>query len=140
MLSPLAKDNSTPLLYEAVVRKLVYAPKSQKINVCLLESADESIISDDFFLNQEPIYQWHYFVHYQGWNVKWDRWVDEDQLYEDTPDARILAKRLKEESKCLKKKGNSQKKVIEVMQRIVRLEQELREKQAPIMISQMNPW
>jgi len=55
--------------------------------------------------------------------------VDEDQLYGDTEGARTLAKRLKEETKCLKK-GSSQKKVLEVMQRIVRLEQELREKQA----------
>jgi len=127
----LAKDTTTPLLYEAVVRKFVFAPKSKKVNICLLESPEESLDEDglDAIMGAEPVYSWHYFVHYQGWNVKWDRWVGEDQLYADTDAARVLAKRLKEESKCLKK-GASQKKVIETMQRIVRLEQDLREKLA----------
>eukprot|EP00550_Attheya_septentrionalis_P008606 CAMPEP_0198295894 /NCGR_PEP_ID=MMETSP1449-20131203/30181_1 /TAXON_ID=420275 /ORGANISM="Attheya septentrionalis, Strain CCMP2084" /LENGTH=465 /DNA_ID=CAMNT_0043996329 /DNA_START=143 /DNA_END=1536 /DNA_ORIENTATION=+ len=127
----LAKDTTTPLLYEAVVRKLVYAPISRCINVCLLESAEEGIDDNelDAVMGQEPVYSWHYFVHYQGWNVKWDRWVSEDQLYADTEASRTLAKRLKEEAKCLNR-GSSPKKTMEVMQRIVRLEQELREKQA----------
>jgi mortality factor 4-like protein 1 len=128
----LSKDMDTPLLYEAVVRKLVYAPKSKKLNICLLESPDEGLLQDELqsiMDNQEQVYSWHYFVHYHGWNVKYDRWVDEDQLFPDTLESRALAKRLKEESKCLKK-GASQKKVLEVMQRIVRLERELREKLA----------
>lgn len=115
------------------MRKLVYAPKSKKINICLLESPDESLLEDEFqsIMDQQEqqACSWHYFVHYHGWNVKYDRWVDEDQLFPDTPESRILAKRLKEESKCLKR-GASQKKVLEVMQRIVRLERELREKLA----------
>eukprot|EP00978_Attheya_sp_CCMP212_P026947 scaffold89599_cov55-Attheya_sp.AAC.2 len=56
-----------------------------------------------------------------GWNVKWDRWVSEDQLYAGTEASRTLAKRLKEEAKCLNR-GSSPKKTME-------LEQELREKQ-----------
>jgi hypothetical protein len=24
--------------------------------------------------------QWHYFVHFQGWNRKWDRWVEQQTL------------------------------------------------------------
>jgi mortality factor 4-like protein 1 len=127
----LAKDTTTPLLYEAVVRKIVFAPKSKKVIICLLESTEETIDDDnlDAIMDQEAVYSWHYFVHYLGWNVKWDRWVDEDQLFDNTEGARVLAKRLKEESKCLKR-GASKKKVIETMQRIVRLEQELKEKQA----------
>ena len=42
----LAKDNTTPLLYEAVVRKIVYALKSQKINIRLMESSEEGIEDD----------------------------------------------------------------------------------------------
>eukprot|EP00557_Chaetoceros_sp_GSL56_P011406 CAMPEP_0176480254 /NCGR_PEP_ID=MMETSP0200_2-20121128/2180_1 /TAXON_ID=947934 /ORGANISM="Chaetoceros sp., Strain GSL56" /LENGTH=484 /DNA_ID=CAMNT_0017876363 /DNA_START=23 /DNA_END=1474 /DNA_ORIENTATION=+ len=127
----LSKDLDTPLLYEAIVRKLVYAPKSKKLNICLLESPKESVLNDELqsIMDQDQIYCWHYFVHYHGWNVKYDRWVDEDQLFPDTPESRALAKRLKAESKCLKR-GDSQKKVLEVMQRIVRLERELRDKQA----------
>lgn len=127
----LSKDSDTPLLYEAIVRKAVYAPKSKKLNICLMESSEEVLIHNDLdaIMAQDEVFSWHYFVHYHGWNVKWDRWVEEDQLYPDTPDSRALAKRLKEESKILKR-GTSQKKVLEVMQRIVRLERELREKQA----------
>ena len=126
----LAKDNTTPLIYEAVVRKLVYAPNSRKVNIYLVDSPDECLDATlDTIYGQEPSYSWHYFVHYAGWKAKWDRWVDEEQIFPDNEESRILAKRLKTESKCLKK-GSTQKKVMEVMQRIVRLEQELRDKQA----------
>lgn len=55
-------------------------------------------------------YAWHYFVHYRGWNVRWDRWVDEDSLYDDTENTRRLASDLKAElrkwqAKCRKSKG-----------------------------------
>ncbi len=119
----LAKDNDTPLLYQAVVRKIVWAPKSQKMNLSLIES------SDDEDTEELESFTWHYFVHFVGWKVQWDRWVDEDKLFEDTEDARILAKRLKEETKVLKK-NQSKNKFLKVMQNIVKLERELREKQA----------
>ena len=133
----LAKDTSTPLLYPATIRKIIYAPKSLKVNIYLLESSDVDLDVDqvptDEHGHSQSVYCWHYFVHYLGWNVKWDRWVNQHQLYEDNPDGRILAKRLKDESACLKKRkgksGPSQKKVLEVMQKIVRLENELRAKQ-----------
>jgi len=127
----LAKDNETPLLYEALVRKRVYGPKTRNLRLSLMVTTEEGMVEDELaaMMADEPPKIWHYFVHFNGWNVKWDRWVDEEKLFEDTEDARVLAKRLKNEAKVLKK-NKSQKKTLEVMQRIVRLEQELRQKQA----------
>ena len=66
MQKVLSKDLDTPLLYEAMVRKLVYAPKSKKLNICLLESPEESLLHDELqsIMDQEQVYCWHYFVHY----------------------------------------------------------------------------
>lgn len=27
---------------------------------------------------------WHYFVHFQGWNKKWDRWTEESEISKKT--------------------------------------------------------
>lgn len=27
---------------------------------------------------------WHYFVHFQGWNKKWDRWTEEGDISKKT--------------------------------------------------------
>ena len=36
----------------------------------------------------------HYYVHYIGWNVKWDRWVEESCLYNDSKSTHLLAAKL----------------------------------------------
>jgi mortality factor 4-like protein 1 len=128
-----ARDTDTPLLYEAVVRKFIFAPKSKKVHIGRIK-----LNPDDTFDNQqldaiyatEPAKTWHYFVHYQGWNVKWDRWIQEDSLFEEKESTRILASRLKEESKCLKKRKQSDNVVLEVMQKMVKLEEEFRDREA----------
>ncbi len=125
----LARDTDTPLLYDAIVRKTIYAPKSKKVHICRvdLNNHDSETIDGD---NDDSLeHAWHYFVHYQGWNVNWDRWVEEGNLFEDKESTRLLAKKLKQESKCLKRK-TSDKVVMEVMQRMLKLEQEFREKEA----------
>jgi mortality factor 4-like protein 1 len=38
-----------------------------------------------------------YFVHYDGWNKKWDEWITLDRMFEDNEENRIIAQRLKEE-------------------------------------------
>jgi mortality factor 4-like protein 1 len=40
-----------------------------------------------------------YFVHYMGWNVKWDKWVNEHDLLPDDEEARELVKMVKERKK-----------------------------------------
>ncbi len=155
----LARDTDTPLLYEAIVRKHIYAPKSKQVQICkvqmnigtpdqndefvqsllddelldnLLSQGSSSSLSDE--ANHNNTHSWHYFVHYQGWNVTWDRWVEECNLFEDKESTRILAQRLKNESKCLKKgkgKGKSSDKVVmDVMQKIMMIEKEFRDKEA----------
>ena len=49
-----------------------------------------------------PMGSWTYFVHYQGWNVRWDKWVDEDVLLKDCKESQEMAVRLRE---IKKKKG-----------------------------------
>jgi hypothetical protein len=133
----LARDTDTPLLYEALVRKRIYAPKSKKVHIgSATASSDDDVDSclviedEDEMFPSESSKTWHYFVHYQGWNVKWDRWVEEESLFEDKESTRILAKRLKEESKILKKKNNSDKVVMKVMRSMRRMEKEFREREA----------
>lgn len=138
----LARDTDTPLLYDAVVRKQIYAPKSTKVHIgrIQLPNPDDTSLDDNNDTSKEQdlndllrvsdeeskLMAWHYFVHYQGWNVKWDRWVQEDSLFEDKEGTRILAQKLKEESKCLKQKRQSDQVVISVMQRLLKLEEEFR--------------
>ena len=79
-----AKDTSTPLLYEAFVRKRIYAPKSRQVDICSVNVSNESSSKRRFedlksALNSmvqdyEIVETWHYFVHYKGWKNNWDRW------------------------------------------------------------------
>mmetsp|Transcript_4193 Transcript_4193/g.5406 ORF Transcript_4193/g.5406 Transcript_4193/m.5406 type:complete len:298 (-) Transcript_4193:271-1164(-) len=43
-----------------------------------------------------------YFIHYMGWNTRWDKWVSEDTLMKDGDEAKDMQKKLKHE---LKNKG-----------------------------------
>jgi hypothetical protein len=79
-----AKDTSTPLLYEAYVRKKIYAPKSKQVDICSVNIANESSSKsgyddlksalDSMVQDSEMVETWHYFVHYKGWKNNWDRW------------------------------------------------------------------
>lgn len=53
-------NNNSTHYYEAVVRKVKFG-------------------SDN---------QWSFFVHYQGWNSRWDRWASDGELVPDTPENR----------------------------------------------------
>ena len=37
----------------------------------------------------------HYFLHYLGWNVRWDKWSMEDELMPDSAEAEAMQKELK---------------------------------------------
>eukprot|EP00520_Triparma_pacifica_P010474 CAMPEP_0118655028 /NCGR_PEP_ID=MMETSP0785-20121206/12704_1 /TAXON_ID=91992 /ORGANISM="Bolidomonas pacifica, Strain CCMP 1866" /LENGTH=224 /DNA_ID=CAMNT_0006547727 /DNA_START=44 /DNA_END=716 /DNA_ORIENTATION=- len=39
--------------------------------------------------------QWKYFVHYLGWNVRWDKWVGEFDLLQDNEETRKIVKMVK---------------------------------------------
>ena len=112
-----ALDAPTGMLYEAIIRKKQFGPKSQQVNVLLLPD-DESQQSKE---EETVTFTWHYFVHYQGWNVRWDRWVAEDDLYVHVQETRILADKLKQEAKLLreaqKKKGKNREVLVSKIQK-----------------------
>ena len=80
-----AKDTTTPLLYEAYVRKMIYAPKSRQVNICSMNAPNDSSSPKSNFSDlkaaldvmvqgNEVVETWHYFVNYKGWKNNWDRW------------------------------------------------------------------
>lgn len=53
-----------------------------------------------------------YFVHYDGWNAKWDEWLKAPRMMKDTPENRQLAKQKQDEAKAAarqKKSGKGKK-------------------------------
>ena len=100
-----ARDTSTGLLNPAIIRKIQHGPKSRHVNLYLLPDDVDDIQSESYqqeYEDSEETHVWHYFVHYQGWNCRWDRWVEEDDLYLDVDETRVLAGKLKKEAQQLK--------------------------------------
>ena len=124
-----AKDNQSGLLYEAVVRRSIFGVQHQRqLKICQVESEQDV---ENFLLQQPDPPTWHYYVHYTGWNVKWDRWVTERHLYEVNDGTKIFAKRISEEIKTVKarlkgQKINAVKMAAEFEMIMVKLEQEKR--------------
>lgn len=89
-----AKDLETGLLYESTIRRCIFGIQYQRqLNLSTVKSEKEV----QAFFDQEPEPVWHYFIHYHGWNVKWDRWVPEDCLFDPTDSTRRFAKRMSNE-------------------------------------------
>lgn len=51
--------------------------------------------------------QFTYFLHYMGWNSRWDKWVVESDLMAAGPEALEMQKQLKEKQKKEKVSSNS---------------------------------
>jgi len=98
-----AKDSDYGMIYEAVVRRSIFGmPRQRQLNVSLVGS-DGGV--DTFNQQTEPeVPTWHYFLHYTGWNVKWDRWAEERQLYEVTEGTRRFAKLISDQVKAIKER------------------------------------
>ena len=45
-----------------------------------------------------------YFIHYTGWNTRWDKWVPPNDLLKDTAETKQLVKVIKEKKKGMKAK------------------------------------
>ncbi|KAL7527439.1 hypothetical protein ACHAXR_001960, partial [Thalassiosira sp. AJA248-18] len=73
---------------------------------------------------------WHYYVHYMGWAVRWDRWVEERWVYDDSASSVALAKTLMSEYNKIKPKKRGQKmsirQVEKWMKRMVEIEDDHR--------------
>ena len=50
-----------------------------------------------------------YFIHYQGWNRKWDKWVHASLLMKEGPEADKYAKDLEEQEKKRKAAREAEK-------------------------------
>lgn len=114
-----AKDDTSGILYEAVVRRTMFGMTRQRQ---IHQHEDEHDISE------EDKEEWHCFVHYLGWNVSWDRWVSEGALYELTDKNRELAQKLQDAVKQAKKKHGRKSPhiMVELQARMKQLEQERR--------------
>jgi len=141
-----AKDDATGLLYPAFIRKVMWGPKSNQVNLgfCSSLSEDGGILNDDNEMKveeeedeeeDEDKRRWgpkrncyHYYVHYMGWAITWDRWVEETNLYEDSKSTESLSKLLHKEYNKVKPKKKGQKMSIpqinKWMQRMIELETE----------------
>ena len=86
-----ARDATDGVMYEAVIRRRLYGlGQPRQVQVGLVGSAQEVLD----LMNREEEPAWHYFVHYNKWNVNWDRWVPEEDVYEMSPKVKEYAQRL----------------------------------------------
>ena len=99
------------LLYKGVIQRSLYGRSG--IRQCKLGyiSFQESEHLCSLDLDDEP--SWQYFIHFDGWSAKWDRWVLEDSLFRlDNPVVQKYAQRLSKEHRSLMmslKKGGKKK-------------------------------
>ena len=120
-----AKDDATGLLYPAFIRKVMWGPKSNQVNLGFCSSLSE----DEDKRRWGPKRNcYHYYVHYMGWAITWDRWVEEPNLYEDSKSTEALSKLLHKEYNKVKPKKKGQKmsvpQINKWMQRMIELETE----------------
>jgi mortality factor 4-like protein 1 len=87
------------VMYEAVVRRRLFGPTYHKqVEMGLVttkQEAEEALAEQDL----QPI--WHYFVHFNNWNVRFDRFVSEHDVYEITDEVKTYAEQLMKEHKAL---------------------------------------
>jgi len=96
----LARDQDG-VLYHANIRRKIYGVNHHKSISCLgiFDIAPEEIENEMNFNEDNNQNEWHYFVHYEGWKVLWDRWVSESDIWEVTAEN---LDRMKEISKAHK--------------------------------------
>ena len=142
-----AKDDATGLLYPALVRKVIWGPKSNQVSLGFASSAlqgdadqgnnageDDEEDEDEDSRRWNPKRNcWHYFVHYMGWAVIWDRWVEEPFLYEDSESTSILAKTLMTEYKKVKPKRKGQKMSIQQVNKWMKQMVEIEDRHTRVM-------
>lgn len=88
------------LTYEAIIRRSIYGINNNRQAQMGLLTEKEAIEMGES--EEEP--SWHYFIHYNKWNVNWDRWMSESDIFEPSEHIVSYAKRLHEEHRDLQKK------------------------------------
>jgi hypothetical protein len=95
-----ARDNDG-LMYEAVIRRSLFGPSyQQQVQVGMASSAEEveNMVQQSFGENS-----WHYFVHFNGWNVRFDRWIAACGIKDINDETKAYADLLLQEHKILRK-------------------------------------
>ena len=93
------------ILYPAVVRRSLFGksgPRQCKIGyISIRESEDLLELEEELGAVYDE--SWHYFIHFDGWNVKWDRWVAEPNIF-PFADTRVkeYVERISQEHKALR--------------------------------------
>ncbi|QPG74341.1 hypothetical protein FOA43_001668 [Brettanomyces nanus] len=83
-----------PLLYDSKILKIYYPEtgkmkfRNEKVGETLETKPDSKF--PDLYKDQKA-----YFIHYQGWNNKWNEWVMEDRILERTTENLLFQKNLK---------------------------------------------
>ena len=86
------------VMYAAVVRRRMYGPQyHRQVEMGLLTSQEQAAE----LLRDVDEQMWHYFVHYNKWNVNFDRWVPEECVFEVSDEAKAFSERLLQEHKNL---------------------------------------
>ena len=95
------------VMYEAVIRRRLYGQNQRKqVQMGLITSEREALE----LLAQEEEPTWHYFVHFNKWNVNWDRWVKEENVFPVTEKVKEIASAILTEHKTLKQELQKKRK------------------------------
>jgi len=135
-----ARDEFSDLLYPAVIKMAQYGPKPFQVDINSIFPMYEKKLDDENNCGtggEKPIkdiidemieeekrqYCWHYFVHYQNWSARFDRWIVESCIYEETLENKEVVNNLNRELKRIKKLGITRKKqLILIRQKVLQMD------------------
>lgn len=78
-----------PVLYDAKITK-TFDPVTQKVEYYEEKKKENIKVGPDKKFPNKYLSQECYMVHYQGWNSKWDEWVDSSRILELTNENMLL--------------------------------------------------
>jgi hypothetical protein len=87
------------VMYVSVIRRQLHGPRYHKqVDMGLVESIEEAQekLNDD-----DHECMWHYFVHFDYWNVNFDRWVSECDVFAISDKVVAVAKQISKEHREL---------------------------------------
>jgi hypothetical protein len=91
------------VIFEATVRRKLYGATYYHV---LSDRVSHDNVNDADS-NSAP--SWHYFVHYHGWSVQWDRWVTASEVFKLSEESKELSRRLQKEYKALQHEISSRR-------------------------------
>ena len=96
----IARD-SDGVMYDAVIRRALYGRgQVESIQLGFCSHAEAQLLQEQQGDDEPPC--WHYFIHYNQWKSKWDRWVREYDVYPADEATKEYAARVMEAHKKLR--------------------------------------